>query len=190
MIHRVHAYARDVLRGRIVVGPLVALACERHERDRRAKGFTFDPAAANHVIDFIEQWCRLPDTADEYGDPRVFHLEPWQTFIVGSLFGWILPSGHRRFRNAYIEVGKGNGKTPLLAAIGLYGLTSDGQIAPQIYAAAADRAQAMLIYRNGVRRVDASPALAKEMDKSGCQARHTVACGRRVFRPFAREQSA
>ena len=164
MLHRVHAYARDVLRGRIVVGPLVALACERHERDRvegARKGFTFDPRAANHTIDFIEQWCRLPDTADEDGDPKRFVLEPWQAFIVGSLFGWILDSGHRRYRNAYIEVGKGNGKTPLLASIGLYGLTMDGQIAPQIYAAAADRDQAMVMFRDAVRMVDASPALVE-----------------------------
>jgi phage terminase large subunit-like protein len=193
MIHRVHAYARDVLRGRIVVGPLVALACERHERDRvegLRKGFTFDPLAANHVIDFIEKWCRLPDTADEYGDPRAFRLEPWQAFIIGSLFGWILRSGHRRFRNAYIEVGKGNGKTPMLAAIGLYGLTMDGQIAPQIYAAAADRDQAMVMYRDAVRMVDASPALSKRIVKSGIQSVHNMSYGLGFFRPFSREQSA
>lgn len=193
MIHRVHAYARDVLRGRIVVGPLVALACERHERDKvegARKGFTFDPRAANHTIDFIEQWCRLPDTADEDGNPKRFVLEPWQAFIVGSLFGWILDSGHRRYRNAYIEVGKGNGKTPLLASIGLYGLTMDGQIAPQIYAAAADRDQAMVMYRDAVRMVDASPALSKRIRKSGIQSVHNMAYGLGFFRPFSREQSA
>jgi phage terminase large subunit-like protein len=193
VIHRVHAYARDVLRGRIVVGPLVALACERHERDRRdgpKRGITFNAAAADHTIEFIERWCRLPDTADANGDPRVFTLEPWQAFIVGSLFGWMLARGHRRFRNAYIEVGKGNGKTPLLAAIGLYGLTMDGQIAPQIYAAAADRDQAMVMYRDAVRMVDASPALAARIQKAGIQQVHNMSYGLGFFRPFSREQSA
>ena len=191
MIHRVHAYARDVLRGRIVAGPLVALACERHERDRRdGAGFGWSTDAADHVIDFIEQLVRLPDTVDEHGDPRPFRLEPWQTFIVGSLFGWILASGHRRFRNAYIEVGKGNGKTPLLAAIGLYGLMMDGQTAPQIYAAAADRDQAMVMYRDAVRMVDASPALASRIRKSGIAQVHNMSFGLGFFRPFSREQSS
>lgn len=193
MIHRVDAYARDVLKGRILVGPLVALACERHQRDRRdgaTKGFTFSTKAADHTIDFIERWVRLPDTVDEHGDPRVFLLQPWQVFIVGSLFGWILESGHRRYRNAYIEVGKGNGKTPMLAAIGLYGLTMDGQTAPQIYAAAADRDQAMVMYRDAVRMVDASPALSGRIQKSGILQVHHMAYGLGFFRPFSREQSA
>ena len=193
MIHRVDAYARDVVRGRIVAGPLVRLACERHERDRREcrrKGFAFAPAAADHAINFIERWVRLPDTVDEHGDPRVFTLQPWQAFIVGSIFGWMLDTGHRRYRNAYIEIGKGNGKTPLLAAVGLYGLTSDGQVAPQIYAAAANRDQAMVMFRDAVRMVDASPALVTRIQKSGIQHVHALAYGLGFFRPFSREQSA
>jgi phage terminase large subunit-like protein len=192
-MHRVDAYARDVLKGRIVVGPLVVLACERHERDRRdgaGLGFRFAAAAADHIIRFIEEQVRLPDTADADGRPRRFLLQPWQVFIVGSLFGWILTSGHRRYRNAYIEIGKGNGKTPMLAAIGLYGLTMDGQIAPQIYAAAADRDQAMVMYRDAVRMVDASPALAQRIQQSGVQQVHNMAYGLGFFRPFSREQSA
>src|SRR5688500_10884563 len=118
-LHRTHQYARDVLKGKIVVGPLVRLACERHERDlkeAKAKGFRVDEAAADHAIDFIETWVRLPDTSDDKGDPLPFTLQPWQAFIVGSLFGWKWTSKYRRFRNGYIEIGKGNGKTPMLAA--------------------------------------------------------------------------
>src|SRR5688572_19966925 len=148
-LHRVHRYAADVRSGAILAGPLVRLACVRHERDLNlgpAKGFWFDEDAADHVIDFIEKWVRLPDTSDEDGRPKPFTLEPWQAFIVGSLFGWRwVESGYRRFRNAYIEIGKGNGKTPLLAAVGLYGLMMDGQRAPEVYAAASDRDQAEIM---------------------------------------------
>jgi phage terminase large subunit-like protein len=192
-LHRVHQYSRDVLKGRIVVGPLVRLACARHERDRKAstaKGFHFDAHAADHAMGFIERWVRLPDTSDEHGDAKPFTLEPWQAFIVGSLFGWKWTvSGHRRFRNAYIEIGKGNGKTPLLAAVGLYGLMMDGQKAPEIYAAAADRDQAMIMYRDAVRMVDASPELSKRITKSGIQHVHNMAYGLGFFRAFSREQS-
>ena len=50
-----------------------------------------------------------------------FLLQPQQDFLVGSIFGWIGADGWRRFREAYIETGKGSGKTPLLAGIGLGG---------------------------------------------------------------------
>lgn len=192
-LHRVHQYARDVLKGKVVVGPFVRLACERHERDlkqAKTKRFAFDEAAADHVIGFIEKWVRLPDTSDEHGDPKAFTLQPWQAFIVGSLFGWKWTSGHRRFRNAYIEVAKGNGKTPMLAAIGLYGLMMDGQKAPEIYAAAADRDQAEIMYRDAVRMVDASPALSQRIQKSGIRHVHNLQYGLGFFRPFSREQSS
>ncbi len=190
-LHRTHQYARDVLKGRYVVGPLVRLACERHMRDlkqAKAKGFWFDEAAATHAVDFIETWVRLPDTSDEHGNARPFLLEPWQAFIVGNLFGWRWVSGYRRFRNAYIEIGKGNGKTPMLAAIGLYGLLMDGQKAPEIYAAAADRDQAMIMFRDAVRMADASPEIAKRVRKTGIEHVTNLAYGLGFFRPFSREQ--
>lgn len=193
--HRVDRYAADVRTGAIVAGPYVRLACARHERDRRdakTKGFRFDPDAADHAIGFIERWVRLPDTTDPDGRPKPFRLEPWQAFIVGSLFGWVWVTGsgagHRRYRNAFIEIGKGNGKTPLLAAIGLYGLMCDGQRAPEIYAAAADRDQAMIMFRDAVRMVDASPDLAARIKKSGINHVHGLTYGLGFFRPFSREQ--
>jgi phage terminase large subunit-like protein len=192
-LHRTHQYARDVLAGKIVVGELVRLACERHERDIReasVKGFTFDPDAADHAIGFIERWVKLPDTSDESGDALPFILQPWQAFIIGSLFGWRFTSGFRRYRNGYMEIGKGNGKTPLLAAVGLYGLTMDGQKAPEVYAAAADRDQAMIMYRDAVRMVDASPELSKRIQKSGIMNVHNMAYGLGFFRPFSREQGS
>ena len=172
-----------------MVGPLVRLACERHQRDRKqgkSKGFTFDEAAADHVIGFIEKWVRLPDTTDADGQPKPFLLQSWQAFIIGSLFGWRwIDSGYRRFRNAYIEIGKGNGKTPLLAAVGLYGLMMDGQRAPEIYAAASDRDQAEIMYRDAVRMAQASPDLSKRVVFSGIQHVHNMAYGLGFFRSFS-----
>lgn len=192
-LHRVDRYARDVVKGTIVAGPYVRLAAARHIRDKAdaaAKGFRFDVAAADHAIGFIETWVRLPDTSDERGRPLPFVLQPWQAFIVGSLFGWKWNSGFRRFHNAYIEVGKGNGKTPLLAAVGLYGLMMDGQKAPQIYAAASDRDQAMILFRDAVRMVQASPELSKRVKQSGIEHVHNMSYGDGFFRPFSREQGA
>ena len=179
-----------MLAGDIVAGPYVRLACARHERDRDRKDFAFVADAADHAIGFIERWVHLPDALDKRGHPMPFLLQPWQAFIVGSLFGWKFRTGFRRYRNAFIEVGKGNGKTPLLAAIGLYGLMCDGQHAPEIYAAAADRDQAMIMFRDAVRMVDASPELAKRIRKSGVEHVHNMSYGLGFFRPFSRDQGA
>src|SRR3954447_9886864 len=114
----VEPYARAVLAARIVAGPLVRAACRRHldDLDHAAeRGLRWDAEAARHVIAFFATVLRLNGGLHE---GRPFVLEPWQAFIVGSLFGWKGPGGGRRFRVAYVEVGKGNGKSPLAAGIG------------------------------------------------------------------------
>ncbi len=167
--HRVDRYASAVLSGEILAGPYVRLACERHQRDRALEAWTyhFDDARADHAIEFFETVLHLPDMLDEDGYAMPFLLQPWQTFIVGSLFGWVDHAGRRRFREAYVEVGKGNGKTPLCAGIGLYGLVMDGERAAEIYAAAADQDQAQILFRDAVRMVEASPDLAAIVHMSG-----------------------
>lgn len=145
---------------------MVRQACQRHLNDRAhadARGWLFDEAAADHAIGFFERFLCLPDTKDAAGDPRPFLLEPWQAFIVGSLFGWRSPAGMRRFRTAYIEVGKGNGKTPLAAGIGLYGLVMDGERAAEIYSAAVTFQQANILFMDAVRMRELSPHLASRL---------------------------
>ena len=58
---------------------------------------------------FLSRYSRLNGGQFE-GLP--FLLHPSQSFILGSLFGWKRQDGTRRFRRAYIEQGKGNGKSP------------------------------------------------------------------------------
>lgn len=102
------AYARDVVAGRIVAGHLVRAACQRHLSDKRTgkrRGLTWSAKAANHAIGFFRDVLRLNGGEFE-GAP--FVLEPWESFIVGSLFGWLRADGTRRFRLAYLEIGKGN----------------------------------------------------------------------------------
>lgn len=148
-----------------MAGPLVRLACQRHLADREAAVvggvFFFDPAAADAVIAFFETVLRLPDTQDEYGNPKPFLLAPAQDFIVGSVFGWKRrATGLRRFRDVYIEIGKGNGKTPLAAGVGLYLLVLDQENAAEIYAIAVTRDQAKVLFTDAERMVECSPDLA------------------------------
>ena len=94
-------------------------------------------------------------------------LLDWQAFIVGSLFGWKSKDGTRRFRQAYVETGKGSGKSPLAAGIGLYGMLADGEHRAEVYAAATKRDQAMVLFRDAVAMVDLSPELSCRIHRSG-----------------------
>lgn len=86
-------------------------ACARHLRDLETaheRGFVFDRAKAKRALDFFPEVLRLNGGEFE-GVP--FELGAWQKFIIGSIFGWVrIDDGMRRFRTAYIEIGKGNGK--------------------------------------------------------------------------------
>jgi phage terminase large subunit-like protein len=161
-------YAKRVEAGTILAGPLVRAACKRHLADLDNgpdRGLYWDTAACKRVIDFFASVLRLPD-GERAGQP--FLLEPWQAFVAGSLFGWRRgKAGPRRFRTAYCETGKGSGKSPLGAGIGLYMLTADGERGAECYAAAVTRDQAKIPFRDAVRMVEASPALSKRLQKSG-----------------------
>lgn len=162
MIDRTTAYATAVVAGDIVAGPWVRLACERHLRDLDhgvERGLRFDEQLAARAIAFIE--CLTLADGEHVGQP--FRLQPWQAFVVGSLFGWLGADGYRRFRTAYVEIGKGNGKTPLGAAIALYCSIADGEAGAECYCAAVSREQAGIAFRDVKRFAEASPALAARL---------------------------
>jgi len=170
----VTAYAKAVLTGRLVAGPLVRAACARHLRDLKAWGtrrsptapYWFDRAAVARVVAFFASELVLPDMADDDGDVVPFTLQPWQVFIVGSLFGWKKADGHRRFRTGYLECGKGAGKTIFGAGIALYCLVADGQLYPEVYSAAVSQKQARITWVDADRMVAHSKGLQRAVARS------------------------
>lgn len=194
--HRVDRYTEAVLDGGILAGPLVRLACERHFRDRElaAAGgwYRFSEAHADQILGFFEDVLKLPDVLLPDGTPAAFRLDvgtQFWAFILGSGFGWVDAAGYRRFREWYIEAGKGTAKTPVLAGVGLYGLTMDGERAAEIYAAAADQDQASIMFRDAVKIARASADLDHELEYDGgahvWQIRHPESSS--FFRTFSRE---
>lgn len=177
----VEAYARAVVGRRIKAGEPVRLACARHLRDlreRKKTGLVWRPTRAAHVFEFFETMLKLED-----GSP--FVLLPFQKFIVGSLFGWYGPDGTRRFRTAYIEIGKGGGKSPLAAGVGLYGLILDGEAAPEVYAAAVMREQARIMFKDADRMVEAEPELTELVQRQVGSL--TIPARSATFRPVSSE---
>jgi phage terminase large subunit-like protein len=113
------AYALAVLAGTIVAGPYVRAACRRHQQDLElaaGRGYFWRPDLAERAFAFFREILRL-NAGQFEGLP--FELEPWQKFVIGSIFGWVDDNGFRRYQVAYMEAGKGNGKSPMAAGIGL-----------------------------------------------------------------------
>jgi len=164
---RVGSWARAVVAGRVVAGPGVRAAAQRHLDDLKtgaARGIRFSHAAARHGIAFFEEVLHL--NGGQY-EGQAFKLLGWQAFLVGSICGWIRADNTRRFRVAYVETGKGSGKSPLAAGFGLLGLTADGEPRAEIYAAATKRDQAMILFRDAVSMYQQSPELFKRLHPSG-----------------------
>lgn len=152
--------------GKIVAGPLVRLACKRHLEDLKHgpdRGLEWRVDLVHRAVNFFPEILRLAE-GEFAGEP--FALQPWQCFIVGSLFGWVGPDGYRRFRTAYIEVGKGNGKSPMAAGIGIYGMIADEEPGAQIYSAATTRDQAKIVWGDAHKMVEASPSLSSRIIKT------------------------
>ena len=160
-------YALEVVAGERIAGPHVRGQCARHLRDIESghkRGLVWKVEAAEKAQGFFEDVLKL-NGGDFEGKP--FALLPWQRFVIGSLFGWMGPDGHRRFRNAYIETAKGSGKSPLAAGVGMKGLVADNEPRAEIYSAATKKDQAMILFRDAVAMVDQSPELSKRLQKSG-----------------------
>lgn len=153
--------------GKIICGPHVRNACKRHLLDLKEgpkRGLRWDVPAAMRAINFFPDVLRL--NGGQFEGVK-FALHPSQVFRVGSLFGWKRADGTRRFRRFYDEEGKGNGKSPFAAGIGMYCLLADGEARAEVYSAASKKDQAMVLFRDAVAMVDQSPALAARLTKSG-----------------------
>jgi phage terminase large subunit-like protein len=135
----------------------------KSEADERAvlHGCYFDEQAANRAAQFFPRFLRH-SKGQWAGQP--FYLLPWQEEgIIKPLFGWKRPDGYRRYRTAYIEIPKKNGKSTLCAGLALYLLTKDNEPGAEIYSAAADRAQASIVYNEAAAMMKSSPPLRKRL---------------------------
>lgn len=191
---RATAYAKAVIAGKEIAGPHVRNACRRHIDDLQhghKRGLRYDFEKAARALRFFETRLKLSEGQFE-GRPFVAH--PPQAFIIGSLFGWQRCSENhgevRRFRRAYIEQGKGNGKSPVAGGIGLYGMVADDEPGAEIYSAGATKDQAAILFRDAVKMVRKSPDLKKRVNISGAEGKEYNLAFLRTgsfFRPISRE---
>ncbi|MCX2950854.1 terminase large subunit [Lentzea sp. NEAU-D7] len=132
----------------------------------RKRGTHFCTPRADHAQAFAEEIC--VHTKDRWAR-KPFILAPWQRDdIVRPLFGevrWDTESGSyvRRYRIAWIEIARKNGKSELLAFIALYMLVGDGVESAEIYGCARDTEQARLVFNVAARMVALSPVLSRRL---------------------------
>lgn len=150
------------------------------------RGLTWDVEAALRAINFFPKYLTLRD--GQFAGQE-FHLAPAQQFIVGSIYGWKSADGNRRFRKAYVEEGKGNGKSPMAAGLGILGLMADHERGAEVYAGAAKKEQALIIFKEAVDMVRRSPSLFKRIHMLGVnpvwQMNYTA--GDAMFKPISKD---
>jgi phage terminase large subunit-like protein len=141
-------YCRDVLNNKIPACKWVKAACQRQlddlaRQDDESFAFQFDLKLAIRVCVFVEQ---APHIKGKLRGRRI-RLEPWQIFILTTVFGWInKDTGKRRFRRAYIECPRGSGKSALSSPVALYMGFMDGEGGAEVYSAATTRDQAKIVF--------------------------------------------
>ena len=124
-------------------------------------GFWFDERTADAAVHFFERL--LTHTKGEWAG-QSFGLLSWQRELLRSLFGWKRADGTRKFRRAYIEVPRKNGKSTLAAGIALYLLFADGEPGAEVYSAAVDRDQAAIVFEQAKLMVENSSTLHRMAD--------------------------
>jgi len=145
--------------------------------------YTFDEIAAETAVLFFE--TALVHSKGEWAGDQ-FVLQEWQARdIVRPLFGWKREDGTRRYRIAYIEVPRKNGKSTLAAGLALLLLTNDGEPGAEVYSAAADREQAAIVFEEAKAMVEASPELSEICDPY--KRSITVPSTRSLYRVLSRD---
>jgi len=166
---RATRYAEAVVRGDVLACRLVTRSAQRHLDDLaegEQRGLRFSPELSERAAGFYTflrhvkgEWAR--------GDEPI-RLEPWQQFIVGSLFGWQRrdpESGEwrRRYRTAYVELPRKNAKSTLASGIGLLLAFFDDEPGAEVYVAATKRDQARIVWGDARQMVMRSPPLRRRI---------------------------
>jgi phage terminase large subunit-like protein len=150
------------------MGKYERLAYERHAKDLalslrpegHPKGYYYDEIVAERPVKFLERFCRH-HKGEWAGQP--LRLEEWQKFTIRCMFGWRRLDGTRRFRIAYEEVGRKNGKSEIAGGLAVYLMVADGEPGAEIYSTATKEDQAKIVWSAAKEMIRQSPDLRKHV---------------------------
>lgn len=155
-------YAERLIDGTIPASKENILVAKRHIRDLERQGtddfpWTFDEEKGHRPIRFIEKKCK-----PSKGDFDQLVMQPWQHFIIGSLYGWVhKDTGLRRFREGLIFISRKNGKTTMISGLSNYSVGFDNENGARVYVLANAEQQAHELFDEAKAMVKTSPFLRK-----------------------------
>jgi phage terminase large subunit-like protein len=157
-------YAQQIVAGELPACKWVIAACQRQLDDlarwTEEGPYRFDERAAGRVCRFIEN---LPHVKGPKAD-RDIQLEPWQCFVLTTVFGWLVrDTGKRRFRRVYLEEPRGNAKSTMSSGVGLYMLSADGEGGAEVYSVATTKDQARITFADAQQMARKRPDLRAEL---------------------------
>lgn len=156
-------YLEEIRSGRTIVSAKVRRVYEHIETlmNDPASEWEYDDRRAQHVIAFIERYCKHSKGA--WGGKPVI-LELWQKAMLAAGFGIVHKIDRtRKYQELMLEVARKNGKSTVGSGVGLYLQVGDGEPGADVFAVATKRDQAKLIWLEAKRMVKKSPALLKRI---------------------------
>lgn len=155
-------YAERLVDGDILASKENIQSAKRHLRDLERQGteefpWVFVEEKGHRPIRFIEKKC-----SPSKGDSNKLVMQPWQHFVIGSLFGWVhKDTGIRRFREGLVFVSRKNGKTTLISGVANYMLGFDDERGANIYVLANSQKQSTILFDESKAMIKSSPYLDK-----------------------------
>lgn len=114
-------YAQDCISGAVPACHYVKQAAQRFLNDLNGKTYFYNADEVDAVIRFLNAL-----NLTEQHKKKKFILEPWQTFIISNIYGiYEYETNERKYRLAYIELSRKNGKSQLATGLSMYHLCTD-----------------------------------------------------------------
>ena len=155
-------YNNEIQSGKIVVCEKVRRVYKKLAQDcKRKRGYSFDVKRASRAIYFIETFCR--QSKGDMGKP--IKLELFQKAALQAIFGFVDKDGRRKYNEVLWIMGRKNGKSCLLSAIGLYMMLGDKEGGAEVDCVASKKDQAKIVFDEARNMVSQSPYLAKYIKK-------------------------
>jgi phage terminase large subunit-like protein len=186
-------YAKAVVSGEVLACRWVVAAAERQLADLAREPsadwpWIFDEARAARPCEFLSL---LPHIKGKWARERkLIELEPWQCFVITTVFGWVhRETGLRRFLEVYEEIARKNAKSTKGSGLLLFMLAADGEHGAECYTAATTRDQARIVFDDARAMAERTPDLRTYLGVAIMQHSLTVAHTSSKAAPLAAEGS-
>lgn len=161
-------YIENVLDGTVLACEYVKQACQRQKDDLNNPElpFSFNLDKAEHICNFTEL---LTHIKGKWAGQHI-KLEPWQVFILTTVFGWVDAEGNRRYKTVYAEIPRKNAKSTISSAVALYCMGLENEGGAEVYSAATTRDQARIVFQDAKYMVEKSQGLQSKGFKTSAHA--------------------